>query len=871
MSRRWFVPEVVQTSAMDCGPASLKALLEGFRVPISYGRLREACQTDVDGTSIDTMEEVAKQLGLDAAQTMLPVDHLLLASAEVFPALIVIRAGNGQTHFVILWRRVGHWVQVMDPALGRYWTRESAFMESVYQHSQPLPAVAWREWAGGGNHRKMMAERLGRLGVGRAETATLLAKPLEDESWRGFSDLDGAIRLVQALVASGAVSKRSAPRLVRAFVEQPEQIPGAMRSVTAVDDETIALRGAVFVHAEGPSKEGAAHDLSPELAAALAERAPPAGRALLQMMREDGLLAPMALLSAMLLASAGTLLEGLLLRGMFDLARELPIAGQRAAAFAAVLAILSVLLLAEIPYVLGLLRMGRQLELRLRSRFLAKLPRLGDRYFQSRPKSDMAERSHSLHSIRHLPEFGARTLRAVCDLGFTSAGVLWLDPGAALPLAIYIAVALGLPWISHKALMEKDLRLRTHAGALGRFYLDALLGLFAIRAHGAELSIRHAHRMLLGEWSAAALRLQCNVVALDGVQMIVGYGLGAWIILDHFRRHGEASTGLLLVYWVLSLPTLAQSLVQAAWQYPGFRNVTLRLLEPLGALEEPLAQEVLLPQGAAKGMAIRMEDVLVRAGGHTILRDFNLDIKPGTHVAIVGPSGAGKSSFVGLLLGWHRPASGFVAVDGVELKGGAASSLRRQIAWVDPEVHLWNASCIDNLSYGAKADELAEIGSVVEKSELMEMLGRLPDGLQTRLGEGGAALSGGQGQRVRVGRAMLRAGARLVILDEAFRGLDHDKRVRLTDRVREHWSGATMLCITHDVASTSNFDRVLVIECGRVVEDGSPDELAARAGSRYRALLEAEHELSEGLWSGTGWQRYRIEYGNLVNTGDEAG
>ena len=99
--RHLLVPEVVQTSAMDCGPASLKCLLEGFGISASYGRLREACQTDVDGTSIDTMEEVAVQLGLDAEQIMVPVDHLLLPEARVLPALVVVRLPNGITHFVV--------------------------------------------------------------------------------------------------------------------------------------------------------------------------------------------------------------------------------------------------------------------------------------------------------------------------------------------------------------------------------------------------------------------------------------------------------------------------------------------------------------------------------------------------------------------------------------------------------------------------------------------------------------------------------------------------------------------------------------------------------------------------------------------------
>src|SRR5438128_12676325 len=101
--RRYFVPEVVQTSAMDCGPATLKCPLDGFGIPVHYGRLREACQTDVDGTSIDVLEEVACQLGLSAEQVMLSVNHLLLAEAQALPAIVVIRLPNGFTHFVLVW------------------------------------------------------------------------------------------------------------------------------------------------------------------------------------------------------------------------------------------------------------------------------------------------------------------------------------------------------------------------------------------------------------------------------------------------------------------------------------------------------------------------------------------------------------------------------------------------------------------------------------------------------------------------------------------------------------------------------------------------------------------------------------------------
>src|SRR3954471_2862024 len=106
-ARRLLAPEVIQTSAMDCGPAALKCLLEGFGIPISYGRLREACQTAVDGTSIDTLESLARDVGLDAEQVMLPLDHLLLPESEALPAIVVVRLPSGITHFVVVWRGAG--------------------------------------------------------------------------------------------------------------------------------------------------------------------------------------------------------------------------------------------------------------------------------------------------------------------------------------------------------------------------------------------------------------------------------------------------------------------------------------------------------------------------------------------------------------------------------------------------------------------------------------------------------------------------------------------------------------------------------------------------------------------------------------------
>src|SRR5579864_9050619 len=119
---------------MDCGPAALKCLLEGMGIRAHYGRLREACQTDVDGTSIDTLEEVAVQLGLDAEQIVVPVDHVLLDAARCLPAIAVVITPSGATHFVVAWRKQAGFVQVMDPAVGRRFVKSGRFLSQIYIH-----------------------------------------------------------------------------------------------------------------------------------------------------------------------------------------------------------------------------------------------------------------------------------------------------------------------------------------------------------------------------------------------------------------------------------------------------------------------------------------------------------------------------------------------------------------------------------------------------------------------------------------------------------------------------------------------------------------------------------------------------------------
>jgi ATP-binding cassette subfamily B protein len=844
---RLLVPEVVQTSSMDCGSAALKSLLEGFGIPVNYGRLREACQTGVDGTSIDTMEEVANQLGLRAEQIMLPADRVLMDEARALPAIAVVVLPNGVAHFVIVWRRFGRFVELMDPAVGRRWVSAERFLSDLYIHSQPVPAKSWREYAGSGDFLAPLRSRLRSLGI---ENHGALRAALDDLSWRSLAALDAGVRMLESLVASGAIGRGiESGRVLDEFLRDDDTIPEHYWQVRAdAAGNDLVLRGAVLVRALGVAPATAS---SPELLAVLQQHTARPGRELLRLLRADGVFTPALLVGALALAGAAVIFEAILLRGLIESGRSL---------FAAAVAFSAALLCLELPIASTLLRFGRRLEVRLRLAFLEKLPRLGDRYFQSRLMSDMAERSHSIHLVRRLPELGGQLLRYSFEIVFTTAGIAWIDPASA-PIAVLAAVAaLAIPLASQPLLTERDLRLRTHAGALTHFYLDALLGLIAIHTHGGQPAMRRAHESLLTHWARAGLNLQRAVLSLEALQLLAGFGLAIWLLASHLGRGSEAGTALLLVYWTLNLPALGQEIALISWQYPAYRNITLRLLEPLGALERQTTSKTpAAPLAAA--ISIHLENVSVVAAGHPVLRDIDLTIDGGTHVAIVGASGAGKSSLVGLLLGWHRPASGRVLVDGMALDASRLGQLRSHTAWVDPAVQLWNRPLLENLLYG---NGCASVNDAIDAAELSPVIERLPNGLDTALGEGGGLVSGGEGQRVRFARALLRPGVRLAILDEPFRGLDFEQRHKLLDRARQTWRNATLLAISHDIREAMTFERVLVLEDGRIVEDGEPRELSRNPESRFHTMLRAESAIEDQFWNGAEWRRLSLKNGQLT-------
>ncbi len=891
--RRFLAPEVVQTSAMDCGPAALKILLEGFGVPVSYGRLREACHTSVDGTSIDTLGEVAGMLGLEAEQVLLPGEHLLDPAADALPALAVVLQASRMLHFLVIWRRVGPFVQVSDPAKGRRWMRPATLLRDLYIHETAVPAAALAEVTATPPFRDPLRHRLADL-LGAGRTAEVCS-PAAAEDWTTWAALDGVTRAVETAareVDLGSAQRRALwERLwahTRAAGQRPNDLVGerwwTARPGPAGSDE-VAVRGAVILQVRGVQApagavkregegvgevEGQPGKPVPALAAALAADRERPARQLWRLLRADGWTTLVGAAALLAVVGVATVAEALLLRSLVDLGTYLGEFRQRLLALGALLILIATVGLIDWTAIRSLWGSGRRLELRMRREYLRKIPRLADGYFRSRPASDMIERAHLGHRLSLLPPLAGNLFFAAAQLVATVVGLCWLHPGGVGWTLLAAASIVAVPWLFQPALGEADLRLRTHAGALARYYLDALQGLTALRAHGASRPILRDHDDRLIEWARSARSALGTAVAAETATLLVGSTLSAVLLLDYLAS-GTSGWALLIIYWSMSLPEIGREIAFLVQQLPAQRNVTLRLLEPLSAPEVDLGNGAPSGPGPADvtaGVALSLSGVRAEVAGRTLLELPALEIRAGEHLAVVGPSGAGKSSLFGLLLGWVDPTEGVVRVDGQPLTAAALERLRPQMAWSEPGVQLWNQGLLDNLRFGGPAD--ADPGGLVEDAELAEVLARLPQGFATGLGEGGRLLSGGEGQRVRFGRALHRRGARLVLLDEAFRGLERDRRARLLARARQRFARATLLYATHDLQEAASFPRLLVVDGGRVVEDGPPAALLARPDSRLRAMVDAGTAMAERLRAVTS-ATLRVS-GRKVTAGrDEAG
>jgi ATP-binding cassette subfamily B multidrug efflux pump len=226
-----------------------------------------------------------------------------------------------------------------------------------------------------------------------------------------------------------------------------------------------------------------------------------------------------------------------------------------------------------------------------------------------------------------------------------------------------------------------------------------------------------------------------------------------------------------------------------------------------------------------------------RRGG--VLHGLDLDVAPGERIGLVGRSGAGKSTLVHLLLGFYRPEEGRILVDGEDIAGLTQESLRAQIGMVTQDTSLLHRSIRDNISYGRPEASEAEILDAAQRAHATEFIEGLEDwhgrtGFDAHVGERGVKLSGGQRQRIALARVILKD-APILVLDEATSALDSEVEAAIQEQLGALMEGRTVIAIAHRLSTICRMDRLVVLDHGRIIEEGAHDQLLARGGA-YAAL-----------------------------------
>jgi ATP-binding cassette subfamily B protein len=235
--------------------------------------------------------------------------------------------------------------------------------------------------------------------------------------------------------------------------------------------------------------------------------------------------------------------------------------------------------------------------------------------------------------------------------------------------------------------------------------------------------------------------------------------------------------------------------------------------------------------------------------GFRALERFSLQVAPGERLALVGPSGAGKSTVLALLLRFYDPQQGTVRIDGVDARAMDPQALRRLVAVVPQEPVMFAASVMDNVRYGRPDAGREAVQAACEQAFALEFIERLPQGLDTQLGERGVTLSGGQRQRLSIARALL-ADRPILLLDEATSSLDAASEQMVQKALEALEKGRTTLAIAHRLATVQHADRIVVMERGAIVAQGTHAELM-RQGGLYASLARLQFLGAEsaGRWA----------------------
>jgi ATP-binding cassette, subfamily B, bacterial len=323
------------------------------------------------------------------------------------------------------------------------------------------------------------------------------------------------------------------------------------------------------------------------------------------------------------------------------------------------------------------------------------------------------------------------------------------------------------------------------------------------------------------------------------VTIILTLALLAWAIM--LWTDGEVTTGDVVLACTLGLSVLhatrdlAVALVDITQHLARLAEAVATLLVPHELRDHPQAAPLV-----SRGASVKFERMTFRYGdGPQIFEDFSLRFNPGERIGLVGHSGGGKSTLFALLQRFYDVQQGRILIDGQDVARVTQESLRDAIGIVPQDISLFHRSVLENVRYGrpdATDDEVLE-AAIAARCDFIE---KLPEGMRTIVGDRGVKLSGGQRQRIAVARAFLKD-APLLLLDEATSALDSDSEEMIREALGRLMHGRTVIAIAHRLSTVRNFDRIVVLQTGRVVQDGPPDQLMRRDGL-YRELVQRELE-----------------------------
>ncbi|WP_294202226.1 ABC transporter transmembrane domain-containing protein [uncultured Sphingomonas sp.] len=480
----------------------------------------------------------------------------------------------------------------------------------------------------------------------------------------------------------------------------------------------------------------------------------------------------------------------------------------------------------------------------------ANLLRLAPRYFEENRPSEIASRLTADTAIIE-QVVGSTVSIALRNTVIGIGGTIYLfalSPKLTLSLLVCIPVIVLPIVLLGKRVRGYSRDSQDRLADIGATAVETLGAMKVVQAFGQER--REAERFELAVSNGFATSRKRFLLRALMTAMVIGLFFGGLTLLLWEAvadvASGRLSGGSLTAFVVTGMLVAGsfQALTEVWGDILRASGAAQRLAELLAEQPEiapPPAPAVLpvIPMGA-----LRFEHVVFHYPTRpevAALNDFSLDIRPGETVAVVGPSGAGKSTLFQLAERFYDPQDGNISLDGVSLRDADPAAIRARIAMVPQETVIFGASARDNLRYGRWEASDDELWVAAEAANAADFLRALPQGLDTFLGEGGARLSGGQRQRITIARALLRD-APILLLDEATSALDAESEQLVQQALERLMANRTTLVIAHRLATVRAAERIVVMDGGRIVEQGRHAELIANGGLYARLASLQFHD-----------------------------